>query len=75
MGFGGHAHRAFPYMSPFGYIRNIPSLADIAKDIAEDYKKSRLKTAEQTENTQDSNQQQLDENSEESTLSEETSVK
>ena len=62
-------------MSPFGYIRNIPSLADIAKDIAEDYKKSRLKTAEQRENTQDSNQQQLDENSEESTLSEETSVK
>ena len=62
-------------MSPFGYIRNIPSLADIAKDIAEDYKKSRLKTAEQTENTQDSNQQQLDENSEEPTLSEETSVK
>ena len=62
-------------MSPFGYIRNIPSLADIAKDIAEDYKKSRLKTAEQTENTQDSNHQQLDENSEEPTLSEETSVK
>ena len=62
-------------MSTFGYIRNMPSLADIAKDIAEDYKKSRLKTAEQKENTQDSNQQQLDEKSEEPTLSEETSVK
>lgn len=62
-------------MSLFGYIRNMPSLADIAKDIAEDYKKSRLKTAEQRENTQDSNQQQLDEKSEEPTLSEETSVK
>lgn len=62
-------------MSLFGYIRNMPSLADIAKDIAEDYKKSRLKTAEQKENTQDSNQQQLDEKSEEPTLSEETSVK
>lgn len=62
-------------MSPFLSIRNIPSLADIAKDIAEDYKKSRLKTAEQKENTQDSNQQQLDGNSEKPTLSEETSVK
>lgn len=63
-------------MSLFGYIRTTPSLVDVTKDIIEDYKKHLLDaTSEHEDNAQDSDQKLLNKNTEQPTLSEETSVK
>lgn len=63
-------------MSVFGYIRIMPSLDDVTKDIVEDYKKHLLEVAsEHKDNAQDSDQKRLNKNTEQPTLSEKASDK
>lgn len=63
-------------MSVFGYIRIMPSLDDVTKDIVEDYKKHLLDAAsEHKDNAQDSDQKLLNKNTEQPTLSEKASDK